>query len=227
MSTQIDDILEQIKGSNPENFTSILGMEVLRLREAALRDAEERNYCRRTLPQSVEIDALHLQVRDLDSRVSELNGWCGAKEEIAKRAVRERDEAQAALSAARERIREMEALFPTNRHLHEEAAGMGLEDAFFRMNGIDPDARPAPSSRVAGEGLRPWQRFDGAPKDGSTFLALHSAWKVPVAIKWHPGASGMEGCDWITGTMDQTWPSIAFSGWMPMPDSLRAAKPSP
>jgi len=60
---------------------------------------------------------------------------------------------QAALSAARERIREMEALFPTNRQLHENAAGMGLEDAFFRMNGINPDARPAaiPLGRVLGD----------------------------------------------------------------------------
>lgn len=30
----------------------------------------------------------------------------------------------------------------TNRQMHEEAAGMGLEEAFFRMNGIDPDAYP-------------------------------------------------------------------------------------
>jgi hypothetical protein len=28
----------------------------------------------------------------------------------------------------------------TNRQAHEEAAGMGLDDAFFRMNNIDPDA---------------------------------------------------------------------------------------
>lgn len=33
-------------------------------------------------------------------------------------------------------------LGPTNRQIHEDAAGMGLEDAFFRMNGIDPDERP-------------------------------------------------------------------------------------
>lgn len=30
----------------------------------------------------------------------------------------------------------------TNRQLHEEAAGMNLEDSFFTMNGIDPDAFP-------------------------------------------------------------------------------------
>jgi hypothetical protein len=34
----------------------------------------------------------------------------------------------------------------TNREAHEEAAGMGLEDAFFRFNKIDPDA---PAERVA------------------------------------------------------------------------------
>lgn len=28
----------------------------------------------------------------------------------------------------------------TNREVYEEAAGMGLEDSFFWMNGIDPDA---------------------------------------------------------------------------------------
>lgn len=28
----------------------------------------------------------------------------------------------------------------TNREVHELAAGMGLEDMFFRMNNIDPDA---------------------------------------------------------------------------------------
>ncbi len=33
--------------------------------------------------------------------------------------------------------------FPkTNRELHEEAAGMPLDDMFFRMNGIDPNAIP-------------------------------------------------------------------------------------
>lgn len=30
----------------------------------------------------------------------------------------------------------------TNRQLHEEAAGMNLENLFFAMNGIDPDAIP-------------------------------------------------------------------------------------
>lgn len=34
----------------------------------------------------------------------------------------------------------------TNREAHEEAAGMGLEEAFFRFNKIDPDA---PAERVA------------------------------------------------------------------------------
>jgi len=34
----------------------------------------------------------------------------------------------------------------TNREAHEEAAGMGLEDAFFRFNKIDPDA---PAERTA------------------------------------------------------------------------------
>ena len=28
----------------------------------------------------------------------------------------------------------------TNREAHEEAAGMNLDDMFFRLNGIDPDA---------------------------------------------------------------------------------------
>lgn len=28
----------------------------------------------------------------------------------------------------------------TNREIHEEAAGMALDDSFFRFNGIDPDA---------------------------------------------------------------------------------------
>jgi hypothetical protein len=28
----------------------------------------------------------------------------------------------------------------TNREAHEKAAGMQLEDLFFTMNGIDPDA---------------------------------------------------------------------------------------
>lgn len=31
----------------------------------------------------------------------------------------------------------------TNRQLHEEAAGMNLEDSFFTISGIDPDAIPA------------------------------------------------------------------------------------
>lgn len=30
----------------------------------------------------------------------------------------------------------------TNRQLHEEAAGMNLDDNFFLVNGIDPDAVP-------------------------------------------------------------------------------------
>lgn len=28
----------------------------------------------------------------------------------------------------------------TNRQAHEQAAGMNLDDVFFRFNGIDPDA---------------------------------------------------------------------------------------
>ena len=36
----------------------------------------------------------------------------------------------------------------TNRQAHEEAAGMGLEYAFFKLNGIDPDA-PAPEPVLA------------------------------------------------------------------------------
>lgn len=28
----------------------------------------------------------------------------------------------------------------TNREVHEEAAGMGLDDMFFKMNDINPDA---------------------------------------------------------------------------------------
>lgn len=28
----------------------------------------------------------------------------------------------------------------TNREAHEDAAGMNLDDAFFRFNSIDPDA---------------------------------------------------------------------------------------
>jgi hypothetical protein len=34
----------------------------------------------------------------------------------------------------------MEVSIMTNREAHEKAAGMGLDDMFFRMNGIDPDA---------------------------------------------------------------------------------------
>ena len=38
----------------------------------------------------------------------------------------------------------------TNRQLHEEAAGMGLCPEFFRLNGIDPDAKPGPEPSVLG-----------------------------------------------------------------------------
>lgn len=31
-------------------------------------------------------------------------------------------------------------LYRTNRQAHEDAAGMNLEDSFFKVNGIDPDA---------------------------------------------------------------------------------------
>ncbi len=44
----------------------------------------------------------------------------------------------------------------TNRQAHEQAAGMGLEESFFRFNGIDPEgeytateaipARPEPTA---------------------------------------------------------------------------------
>ncbi len=36
----------------------------------------------------------------------------------------------------------------TNREAYEEAAGMGLEDAFFRFNKIDPDAVYEPSLKA-------------------------------------------------------------------------------
>ena len=32
----------------------------------------------------------------------------------------------------------------TNREAHEAAAGINLDDMFFRMNGIDPDAEAGP-----------------------------------------------------------------------------------
>lgn len=36
--------------------------------------------------------------------------------------------------------RRMTSVTMTNREAHEEAAGYNLDDSFFRMNGIDPDA---------------------------------------------------------------------------------------
>jgi hypothetical protein len=39
----------------------------------------------------------------------------------------------------------------TNREAHEEASGMGLEDSFFRMNGIDPDAEYIEGQTVRGQ----------------------------------------------------------------------------
>lgn len=37
----------------------------------------------------------------------------------------------------------------TNREAHEEAASMGLDDMFFRMNGIDPNAEYKEISRCS------------------------------------------------------------------------------
>lgn len=42
----------------------------------------------------------------------------------------------------------------TNRQLHEETAGMGLEEAFFRLNGIDPDATPTTPQPIQPEERR-------------------------------------------------------------------------
>ena len=35
----------------------------------------------------------------------------------------------------------------TNREAHEEAAGMGLEESFFRISGIDPKAEYRPAKK--------------------------------------------------------------------------------
>lgn len=52
---------------------------------------------------------------------------------------RERDTLRSEVQRLTEELNR--ALGPTNRQLHEEAAGMPLDDVFFRMSGIDPEGR--------------------------------------------------------------------------------------
>lgn len=66
----------------------------------------------------------------------------------------------------------------TNREAHEEAAGMGLEDAFFRFNKIDPDAT------ALGEVIDPIAR---CPHCNTTYTWRDEKWYSPVRIQQHCG----------------------------------------
>ena len=51
----------------------------------------------------------------------------------------------------------------TNRESHEEAAGMGLEPAFFTSNGIDPDAEAKDTARKR-QAEKLWELLATAPE---------------------------------------------------------------
>ena len=74
------------------------------------------------------------------------NVWLGIS--VVNQEEADRDIPKLLATSAKFRFLSMEPLlgpvnlhFPANRSAHEEAAGMGLEPMFFRMSGIDPDAR--------------------------------------------------------------------------------------
>lgn len=99
------------------------------------------------------------------------NVWLGVT--VVDQAEADRDIPKLRRVPARRRFLSIEPLlgpvdlrFPTNREVHEEAAEMGLDPMFFRLNKIDPDA-------ATGDGIH-WVIVGG--ESGKEARPLHPDW---------------------------------------------------
>lgn len=63
-----------------------------------------------------------------------------------------------------------------------------------------------------------WIPISKYPKSNPVVQRWHRIYKYPVSVYLKIGASTVEGCDWVTGTLDHTWPELAFEPFFqPLP----------
>lgn len=57
------------------------------------------------------------------------------------------------------------------------------------------------------------------PRNDTKIIRWHKIHKCPIVVFYRPGISKASQCDWIDGTMSNSWPEEAFieNLWQPLP----------
>ena len=68
-----------------------------------------------------------------------------------------------------------------------------------------------------------WIPIAEYPKDSPVVQRWHKIYKCIVSVYFSERASAAKGCDWVTGTLDHTWPEAAFEPFFkPLPSAPKS-----